>query len=190
MVKQEDPVTSSERLKLAMEIEFMSIEMANNLKDPWRYEVLRPQDVPEGAFRHNAHHYESYPAARMWNTIRMVRILVNELICEEMEMIDNDEVNSRCLIQTLAAETVRSLAVDILASTPQFIRGPQSKKLTATTASGFMYPLSTVAASKLACMEGRQYAIETITHIGREARLPQACQVVQILKEGGVPLRL
>jgi hypothetical protein len=190
MVRQNDPEKSSERLTLASRIEIMSIKMAGNLKDPWRYEVTQPEDAPKEAFRQSAHRYATHAVARLWNTIWLVRILVNEVIYDEMEMIENDEVNSRCLIQTIATETAEEMAINILSSVPQFIRSPESKQLTATIASGFIYPISAVGASKLVSSDAKQYAIETVALIGKKAKLPQAIQVAEMLNKGTISLKM
>jgi hypothetical protein len=179
-------------LKQALKLEQMLVEICSSLSESGVYEVLDTENTPSEAFQNSAHWYLDHRVARLWNTIRLTRIYVSESIHEQAELL----MASRCSTETsvwatmkkLASETAQDAAAGILASVPQFIWKPKpnedSQPFKISTVSGFVWPLSGVGGSKLLSQEARNYAIETLFIIGREARLHPATMIAEILEKG------
>jgi hypothetical protein len=178
-------------IKQALKLERMLVEICSNLSESGVYEVLDTETNSPEAFQNSVHWYLDHRVARLWNTIRMTRIYVNETLYEQTGLL----VASQCLTETSlwpalrekAAETAQDAALGILASVPQFIRKPEGKidsqRLKVSTVSGFVWPLSAVGGSKLLSQEARDYAVETLFIIGHEARLQPATMIAEILKK-------
>jgi hypothetical protein len=157
------------------------------------FEVLDIDDVPAEAFGTTAHRYPSHINARFWNTLRMTRVFVNEIIWEHAGLaVESDSANSFSWlqIQATATDNARDMAIDILATVPQFIRKPRNadKSLRANHISGFIWPLSAVGRAPMLPNPVRRYAIDALHIIGKEATLSQATQIAQMLEQGKVPL--
>jgi hypothetical protein len=171
----------------------MFVNLTNELSSSGVYEVLEHDNIPAEAFEKSAHWYKDHRVARLWNTIRMTRIFVNEVLYEQssilMETQNPTESTSWTAIQLLATKTTTDAATGILASVPQFIQKPKQQNLhplKVSTVSGLIWPLSAVGASNLVSEEARKYAIQTLLVIGRDARLPPATRVAQKIERGSI----
>ncbi|KAF2670030.1 hypothetical protein BT63DRAFT_454215 [Microthyrium microscopicum] len=195
MLRDKEASDPAERLRIAMKVEDACFELSNTLQPPWTYEIVDAEETPNEAFRFFAHRYSSHLIARLWNSIRMIRLFVNEVIVEGTAVkpdASQAERNAWLLIRSVAAQTAQNMAMDILASVPQFIRTPlqdPSKRLSATIAGGFIWPISAVGGSKLVSIDTRWYATESLHIIGREARLPQATTIAEMLETGQDPMQ-
>jgi Fungal specific transcription factor domain len=182
-----------EVMKLSLEVGNMSEAVANDLEPPWTYEYIKPRDAPIEAFEGRAHHYSSHAVARVLNTIRMTRLFANEMVWKHaMVMEANSPQNSQVWsdMRQTASENVLEMALEILATVPQFIRRPASDQtpLKAPVVSGFVWPLSAVGRSMLLPTKVRKYAIDALHIIGKEAKLSQATKIAQLIGKERVDL--
>ena len=180
-------------MKQALMLEQMLMDLTNGLSSLGVYEVLEHENIPKEAFEESAHWYKDHRVARLWNTIRMTRIFVNEVLYEQSSILLETQIPAESIswnaIQLLATETATDAATGILASVPQFIQKPKDQNihpLRVSTVSGLVWPLSAVGASKLVSEEARKYAIQTLLVIGRDARLPSATKIAEKIEIGAI----
>jgi hypothetical protein len=193
--KNRDSHQSTEILTAALRIDSNLVNLSESLASQAQssFKVLDMAHVPAEAFGITAHQYPSHKVARYWNTLRMTRIFVNEIIYEHVGlMAESDPINSFSWLQmqTTAIDNSRDMAIDILAAVPQFIRKPRTadKTLRASHISGFIWPLSAIGRSPTLSESIRRYAIDALRIIGKESKLSQATQIAQMLEGGNLPL--
>jgi hypothetical protein len=193
MVRNRYQYEATDLIRKSLEIDKMAVVLADSLESPWLYQIIAPEDAPPDAFRQTAHQYSDYAVSRFWNTIRMTRIFVNEVIWDESQVMKTQSEEDPQFwdrMQIRALINADKMAIDILASVPQFIQVSMSETspLQATMVSGFVWPLSAVGRSKLLAADVREYAIRSLYKIGKDAKLRQAVRIAESLENGATSL--
>jgi hypothetical protein len=159
----------------------------------WRYEEMSSDAAPFGAYKQTAHLYPDHVVSRLWNTIRMTRIYLHEIIYEHAVLIMSASLSLDTLpgcwdeLQMVASQIAQNMAVDILASVPQFAEESNNVKPNSPpilSASALVWPLSVAARSPLCTQPMRDYAIDRLYFFGRKARQPQAVQIAEMPESG------
>ena len=197
-----------------VELDARFLELAIEVMPIWQYRTVRVD-------KRMSHHYDLYyhvhPAEhieQMWNTLRLTRILLNELIC------------SRCLdcqggvkqdpgtfaLHQYATETIIEMASDICASVPQYIgdlsgsfKEPVTETNPSRVSSGgharissvgasnpthhlpcyrLIFPLYVAAQSAAAPLSLKAFAIEELHFMAEYHAIENAAAVAKILQSG------
>jgi hypothetical protein len=132
--------------------------------------------------------------ARHWNTLRIIRLFLNEVVWRVAAFFARakeegiPEINRYCknldlgALQATAAANNVQLVADILASVPQFL---DENGTTFTPAARFLiWPLTIVAEILLTLEPARRYAIGCLYEIATQARFPQALQAARAVESG------
>jgi hypothetical protein len=153
----------------------------------WAYESFgTSRDIP-GVYRHQYHLYPDHRAAQRWNTMRMTRMSVNEIMHGYADV--TPEFADR---RDRFAKTARQMATEICQSTSQFLTRPgllerenaTTTKLSVASAYFLIWPLFTSANCSLAPTSVRTFAIDRLDFIDEEMRIPQARRAARMLEEG------
>ena len=153
------------------------------------YDILEGHQAPSWSFRSTAHRYPNLRAALFWNSVRMIRLFVNEWIYQQTVIILRDAQTqswnsaSQGLrdLQSLASEVVQQMVLDILASIPQFTHlATNSPPLSSRF---LILPLSAAGETCLCPPDARAYIINSLRILGNLSRVPQALRAADMLEE-------
>lgn len=120
---KESNMSDNEAISSLVSLDAKFMILARNIPPTWRYATVRIDDK-------SMHHYDFFhhihPAehvAQMWNTLRLTRILLNELICSrclnEGVLKPGSEVDAAW---QRSVGIIRAMASDICASLPQYLQ--------------------------------------------------------------------
>jgi hypothetical protein len=164
------------------------------LPDDWRYQVMPPHMTPTCAYQGVAHKYPAHRVARHWNTLRISRLLFNEVVWYFAAFVATarvqglPEIFQYCkdldtdALQTVATANRIHLVTNILESAPQFL--DENGTAFVPAARFLIWPLTVVAEIKLTPEPARQYAIGCLYDIATQAKIPQALQAAKAVESG------
>jgi len=178
----------------ALQLDKEARALEDRLPDSWRYQVRPPHMAPPCAYQGLAHQYLAHRVVRHWNTIRITRIFLNEVVWRLAAVVARakeegmPEILRHCkdldtaALQAAATANRTQLVTDILASAPHFL---DENGTTFTPAARFLiWPLTVVAEIPLAPESARQYAVKYLYEIARQASIPQALQAAKAARTG------
>ncbi|KAH7386927.1 hypothetical protein DE146DRAFT_666046 [Phaeosphaeria sp. MPI-PUGE-AT-0046c] len=143
---------------------------AESLPSTWKYLQKQPtwqlHDLPGTV----VHQYPSYRAAQLWNSCRMIRILLNEVI---HAFTSASHTFSDFMVQRQAVENIERMATLICASVPQ-TTVPGELVTNKASSTSFLWPLSAVRGASLASDAVRTFAVERLKYFATESRISQA----------------
>ena len=107
---------------VSLDAKFMTL--ARNVPPTWRYVTIR---VDEKTVHHYDFFHHIHPAehiAQMWNTLRLTRILLNELICSLYLNSQGglQQSSKAAAMWQRSMAIIKAMALDICASLPQFLQ--------------------------------------------------------------------
>jgi hypothetical protein len=154
------------------------------LEPPWDYQKMFFDHSHPGMFNNTGHQYTSHRAVQLWNSYRMIRILINELLYKYAICLPSP---SSGVLQGRAADNIQQMALDICASISRFIHPNASASLpqfcgdcSLTSAefpvsvASILWPLSAVRGASLASEDLRLYATSQLSNLGRKHCISQA----------------
>ncbi|KAL8939315.1 MAG: hypothetical protein Q9211_002795 [Gyalolechia sp. 1 TL-2023] len=125
---QKRVLSDSEAIVSLINLDAKFVRLGLEVPSAWQYRTVHVGVK-------SSHHYESFhhihPAehvAQMWNTLRLTRILLNELISYRSSKAQRKQVANPELvaIHQCATRAINEMASDICASLPQYIEDPPS----------------------------------------------------------------
>jgi hypothetical protein len=175
----------------AMQLDQNVLLLLSTLPDGCGYEIIHVAKSEPGVFEGVTHRYRDHRVAQLWNSLRMIRIFLNEAVHREVSAMIGADYESYgfevptdwILLQEMTARNAQRLASDICASVPQFTKLSAGQPLAVGPAAFLLWPLSAAGESYLSPEPLRLYAIDRLKFLGREARLPQALWAAQMLEE-------
>jgi hypothetical protein len=169
-------------IEAALDIDRRFVAVFDNLSDDWKYEIIYSDDYPESIWNGNYHVYKEYWVAHIWNGMRTCRILLQEVIRDQvlsgssaMAIIFTEEESKT--LNDNAVSTMLKMRADILASVPQYT--PEMLKRRPSFLDGsrgyfVLWPLYLVAAMDMTTQPIRKWAIARLRSIGESVGLRQA----------------
>ncbi|MCJ1234892.1 hypothetical protein MMC14_002856 [Varicellaria rhodocarpa] len=200
----ENIVVSNEvAINLLVNLDVQFSKLALEVPPSWQYQTIY---MDKEADHHYKMYYHIYPAdnvAQMWNTLRLIRILLNELIysrCLDCEGGARNDARAPTL-QHDAVEIIKDMASDICAAVPQFIGDLSApfQKPARTSLDGdvlprhsnptdhlpcyrLIYPLYVAAQSFAAPASLKSWAIEQLHFMAEYHGIENAASVMRILE--------
>ena len=179
-------------------------KLAAGVPSTWQYKTVH-------VGRKSRHHYDSfhhiYPAehvAQMWNTLRLTRIALNEMIF--LRCLDNqvNVTHSVTSLQQHATAVIRDMAADICATVPQYIDSARQPECAERTHKGepqhpvddqtnlthqvpcyrLIFPLFIVARSPRASNVLRKWAIKQLHFMADNHAIRNAAAIAENLESG------
>lgn len=175
----------------ALQLDQNVLMLLSTLPDGFDYEVIHVAKSEPGVFEGVTHRYRDHRVAQLWNSLRMIRIFLNEAAHREISALIGADYESYglevpadwILLQEMCARNAQRIAADICASVPQFTKLSPGQPLAVATAAFLLWPLSAAGESYLSPEPLRLYTIDRLKFLGQEARLPQALWAAQMLEE-------
>lgn len=121
----EGRLSDNEAIATLVTLDAKFITLARSVPPTWQYATVR---VDEKSMHHYDFFHHVHPAehiAQMWNTLRLTRILLNELICSQYLGIQRglQQGSEAFAIWQRSVAIIKEMALDICASLPQFLQG-------------------------------------------------------------------
>jgi hypothetical protein len=163
-------------LKATRTMDRYYVSFTNRLPPVWHYlktSLEKPRPDVYGEF---IHQYPSHRTAQLWNSCRMVRILLNETIYSYAAYLPTV---ARQTTQQEAVDNIEEMATQICASIPQFASQLEGSTSIKASNASLLWPLSAVRGASLASEDVRTYAINRLKLLGSESRISQAEQIAR-----------
>ncbi|ORY19754.1 hypothetical protein BCR34DRAFT_595207 [Clohesyomyces aquaticus] len=168
--------------KAAMQLERKYSLLVRQLPPAWQYTetYVEGQANVYGA---TIHQYPNHRAAQLWNSYRMIRILLKEIVyaCTgsaaspvATNMVENPSKNS---LHLQASSNIAEMSYDICASIPHLTRPSPSSTMWKACVTSLLWPLSAIKGASLAPESARRYAVARLRYLGDELKLPQAVRI-------------
>ena len=109
-------ISDLEVVRITRDIDTKLVALTKDLKPQWREEIVYVQHKSRHHFEAYHHAYESEESARMWNVVRLRRILLNEITWSHSQALSGGD-------QNLSRQIINDMAREICATVPQFIHG-------------------------------------------------------------------
>lgn len=118
---RESRLSSKELVDNARSLDSELKTISENVPREWTFDTI-PFGIPcKEVYEDYFHVYANHHKTHTWNNIRIIRILLNELICENFLLRKDSEVGREFKDHVpQISEVIRSLSNDILASVPQY----------------------------------------------------------------------
>jgi hypothetical protein len=181
------------------------LQAMQTLPPGWQYQQIQTQSQEESGagFQSIAPHYPSHHVAQFWNSYRMIRVLLNEIICSvSQEVIDRALIPPTELLQAQqdALNNVAEMADDICMTVQRFIPAsfsaygsntpPESLNMnmnmnlpSRACAASLLWPLSIVRSANSVPKATAQYAADRLRELGIGLKIRQAVKVSGISHE-------
>jgi len=187
--KLRDPIAMTES---AMQLDKETLLLSTSLPPTWQYDIMFTTTHSARVYGTQYHVYGDHRVAQLWNTIRMTRVLLNEIIywqatkaCSKLAC--GSLTSDWTILRALAADNVMKMAAEICASVPQFTQCPLPGMTTTphSVASGsfLIWPLSIAGGSSLSPGSLCAYAADSLRFIGNENKVPQALDAARKLEQ-------
>ncbi|CAL5866687.1 uncharacterized protein PFLUO_LOCUS897 [Penicillium psychrofluorescens] len=177
--------TLPEYILVAQDIDQRLLDLSQNMPEGWKPEV-HVLDL-SSEFPNRLLFYRDRHVTQMMNTLRLVRIVLNEFLLESYQK--QDDVDSR-LFDEPAIQTITSSIDDICASVPQYVRcqcqfptKPQQHSPTHTIdCHRLLFPLYVAGRSEWASLKQRAWVKQQLRHIHAHYGVYNASVLVQLLE--------
>ncbi|KAF2119625.1 hypothetical protein BDV96DRAFT_596322 [Lophiotrema nucula] len=175
-IGDEGSLGNGERVSLAIQLDRKYSQLMRSLPQSWLYKTSDAQNQHQVTYENTVHQYPSQPAIQLWSSYRMIRILLNEIVCHCSD-------SQALVIQEKAKRNIQDMARDICISTswvtlPIGIAASGSDAIPAKACvASLLWPLSSVRGASFAPEKARVFAIEQLRFLGNTFKLPQAVRV-------------
>lgn len=180
-----DPTEIIRRARL---IDSRAVSMTKDLEvSAWRFDIVTTTREVAGVYRNRYHLYADHRVAQRWNTIRMTRMSLNEIMYDHAQQ--HRELSDQC---GRFARIVEQMATDICQSSSQFLTASGSLRGCSPTRSSIassyflIWPLFNSAATKLSPDSINTFVIDRLHYLHREMNIPLARTAARMLQEGDV----
>lgn len=116
--------------------------------------------------RRTVHDHYAPRTAQMLNSLRMTRLLLNEILCGHASLVSPAYAAD---IKAQAEKDAKQMAIDICETAKHFMK---PKKFNLACMATLLWPLSSVRVSALAPQEAREFAEQTIKRLGDRLFMP------------------
>lgn len=172
------------------------IHLSANFPPEWEFLETRLARRMPGVHGWVYHQYPNTRVVKLWNSMRMSRILLNEGRMRHAQKLPSSSYS--LAVEFDAAATIQRMCTDIAASIPQFTKPPGLDILSSppgptpeawkkvsndtapslkATAAALMWPLSVIRSTSVCSMDLRLFAKEQLKSLGQAFHLPQAEKV-------------
>lgn len=153
----------------------------------WNFETIVLAKSSSGVYSKMLHYYPNHRIAQLWNSLRMTRLMLNEIIHAYAACLP---LPTRANIQGNAIANVQLMSEDICASIPQFTspteviidqKSHYARECISIKASAasLLWPLSAVRGCCLGSKDVKAYAVDRLKYMAREARISQVEMITQ-----------
>ncbi|OLN93294.1 hypothetical protein CCHL11_08358 [Colletotrichum chlorophyti] len=186
----------------ALELDSAAARMGQEVPDGWKFTARLPGERAHMLYKGISLRYPSLRALRYWNSLRMLRMFLNELIwAQSLQILDqgpdlDDEADYEEL-QRSSSRSMATIVTEVLASCGEYLESTGDRF--SVSARCLIWPLSVISELSLTPPEARVYALDCLDRLGRDGRIPEPLaasgagvdqtQLTTFLKDIANPLR-
>lgn len=181
-VGQSSRLHDTEVVRRACRLDEVASKLEKTMRPDYAYQNI-PTFGDSTSSGQAQHVYTNHRVAQAWNTLRMCRLRLNEMIfshAAEKSMLSENLLQDTGMAKAMSAALLNAMGIvcEIHASVPPFLRqhDPEARVNAnpVAWAQSLMWPLCMAGGSPLVSETFRLNIIEQIRTIGKAARLPQA----------------
>jgi hypothetical protein len=146
------------------------VSFAGRLPPAWHYLEIPVEKSRPDVYGNTIHQYPNHRTAQLWNSCRMIRVWLNEIIYKYAACLPTA---ARQTTQQEAVDNIEEMATQICASIHQFTGRSEFPASIKASAASLLWPLSAVRGASLASEDIRTYAVERLKHLGSQSRVSQ-----------------
>lgn len=186
-------------IEAALELDRRFISVFENLPTYWQYEVVYTDETPDLIWGGSYHVYNEFWVAHIWNGMRTCRILIQEIIRDQLlsavyELEEVVTVTESLAMNESCEAIMIEMRDDILGSVPHHTQSSivQSKTLMdgpnafleGSRSYFVLWPLYLAGAMDLTTEPIRNWAIQRLKNIGDTVGLKQAVVLANYMESG------
>jgi Fungal specific transcription factor domain len=176
----------------ARDVDNQARDMALEMPDSMSFYVVHTARPDAAIFGSTYHIYPNHHVAQLWNTIRMTRVMLNNMIWEQNARTDTDRLLNPTDEPTAprkdAQTAVSQMASEICGSVPQSLDyAPCEATFHPTTVASryfLIWPLFVAGACQLCSPTMREWIIGRLKYIEVQMKIPQAGRVAEKVRRG------
>ncbi|KAF1937188.1 hypothetical protein EJ02DRAFT_386174 [Clathrospora elynae] len=179
--------SASKAVQMLCQLDEEYKQFAKYLPLNWRYHKSTLERPEELVYGNTGHWYPGHRALQLWNSYRMTRILLNEVV---HALADDAPTDSKAQFRRQAIDNIEEMATEICTSISYFV-GCSNLELhrseaafmapalvtSRALAASLLWPLSAVRGASLASKDIRAYSVKGLRYLGTVSRAPQAAEV-------------
>ena len=192
-----------EIIRHASAIDDAAAAVARSFPPKSSYDVVTSAREIEGIYNNKYHLYPSHVAAQLWNDLRMSRLALNEMICDQVERaqllsppINDDDDIFLSALHTRCARTTNKMATEICQSSTSFLQKPNRDPYSATpvitgspsmaSAYFLIWPMFIAAGSakRGSPPELAEFVVRRLRFMNVEMNIPQAGKAADLIEQG------
>ncbi|KAL2060909.1 hypothetical protein VTL71DRAFT_8961 [Oculimacula yallundae] len=196
-VKDFELVGTRDVIEQALEIDQRFVGEFKNLPEEWMYKTVHTKENPHLVWNGSYHVYGEYLISHIWNGMRTCRILLHEIIREQL-LSDSTSFTPLFTMDEYAIQLDASTKVmlemqsDILASvphhTPSMLSQSSASVLDGSRSYFVLWPLFLVGSMDLTTDPIRMWASARLRNIGESMGIRQAVVISDILTRRVLPI--
>ncbi|VUC22736.1 unnamed protein product [Clonostachys rosea] len=181
----------------ALEVDQGAIDLCERIKPNMRFTPKIPGISSKWAYLKFEYDYLNRRHAKVWNTIRMIRIFMNKTIWvhsnlslqhtfQPGETEHSSDLYSReelLKFRDLATNNLLELETDLLRSVSCFLEPDSLGGKFCTSARCLIWPLTVLAQSELSSLSAREHAVSCLYQIGEDLNMEQAISAAKMTGE-------
>ncbi|KAF9874423.1 putative C6 zinc finger domain-containing protein [Colletotrichum karsti] len=161
----------------ALDLDAETVRIGQSVPEDWKFTARLPEESSPLTYKGISLRYPSLSAVRYWNSLRIIRMFLNDLIWAQSSLAlnqgpDLDDDTDYEELQALTARNMSTLVVEVLASCGEYLES--SERRFSVTARCLIWPLSVIANASLAPQDARQFASDCLERLGRDCRIPES----------------
>lgn len=183
-------------IEQALKLDQRFIDEFKDLPEEWNYMTVYSTENPDIIWNGQYHIYREYWMSHIWNGMRTCRILLHELIRDQLlaastanTVLFTDDENAIQLDSSI--EIMLEMQADILASvphhTPSLLNQSSSGLLDGSRSYFVLWPLFLVGTMDLTTEPIRRWAAARLRDIGETVGIRQAIVISELLTRKGLP---
>lgn len=178
-------------IAMVLEMDAKFAEWVTQLPEGWGYVTINTPNDPEGVYERFYHIYADFWHVRVWNFYRCSRILLNEILLDQLDQLNGSAITPLLDSGTLQAHRHRShailsqLASDLCASVPSHLNHANPQPAPAAAGYFMLWPLYIAGAMVYAPESRRLWAIDRLRYIKRTTGIAQATSLANVLNRSG-----
>ncbi|OHF00038.1 C6 zinc finger protein [Colletotrichum orchidophilum] len=163
----------------ALDLDAATANLGREVAAEWRFTARSPDERAAMTYKGMSFCYPSLRALRYWNSLRVIRMFLNDLIWMQTSMIlaqGSGSANTNYLaMRESATRKISSLVVEVLASCGDYLETTEDRF--SVTARCLIWPLSVIAEISTTPPDARRFALDCLDRLRRGVHVPRSIAV-------------
>ncbi|KXH41136.1 C6 zinc finger domain-containing protein [Colletotrichum simmondsii] len=167
----------------ALDLDAATAKLGQEVSAEWRFTARDPYEKAPMTYKGISFRYPSLRALRYWNSLRIIRMFLNDLIWMQASLILAQGPTSASVdyfaMQEAATRKMSTLVVEVLASCGEYLETTEDRF--SVTARCLIWPLSVIAEISITPPDARRFALDCLGRLSRDGRIPRPIEVANTM---------